>query len=42
MTVSYDSEVYEVNDLMAGKIDSLLNEIYSGEPQEATRWIQPD
>lgn len=35
MTVSYDSEVYEVNDLMAGKIDSLLNEIYSGEPQES-------
>ncbi len=35
MTVSYDSEVYEVNDLMAGKIDSLLNEIYSGETQES-------
>lgn len=35
MTVSYGSDVYEVNDLMAGKIDSLLNEIYSGEPQES-------
>ncbi len=35
MTVSHDSDVYEVNDLMAGKIDSLLDEIYAGEPQES-------
>lgn len=35
MTVSHDSDVYEVNDLMAGKIDSLLDEIYKGEPQES-------
>ena len=35
MTVSHDADVYEVNDLMAGKIDSLLDEVYAGEPQES-------
>ena len=35
MTVSYGSDVYEVNDLMEAKVDALLEEIYSGEPQES-------
>ena len=35
MTVSHDADVYEVNDLMTGKIDSLLDEVYAGEPQES-------
>ena len=35
MTVSCNSDIYKVNDLMAEKIDSLLDEIYSGEPQES-------
>ncbi len=34
MKVSFNGEVYEVSDLMAGKVDSLLDEIYSGEPEE--------
>lgn len=35
MTVAYNGESYEVADLMAGKVDSLLDEIYSGEPKES-------
>lgn len=35
MKVTYGGETYEVSDLMAGKVDSLLNEIYSGEPKES-------
>lgn len=35
MKVTYGGEIYEVSDLMAGKVDSLLDEIYSGEPKES-------
>lgn len=34
MTVTWQEETYEVTDLMAGKVDTLLTEIYSGEPKE--------
>lgn len=34
MTVTWQEETYEVTDLMAGKVDALLTEIYSGEPKE--------
>ena len=34
MTITYGDETYEVSDLMAGKVDALLTEIYSGEPEE--------
>ena len=34
MTIAYGEETYEVTDLMAGKVDLLLNEIYAGEPKE--------
>lgn len=34
MKVIYNGDTYEVSDLMAGKVDSLLAEIYSGEPKE--------
>lgn len=35
MTVTYGEESYEVTDLMEEKINSLLDEIYSGEPKES-------
>lgn len=35
MTVAFQGESYEVSNLMAGKVDSLLDEIYSGEPGES-------
>lgn len=35
MKVTYNGDAYEVADLMAGKVDSLLDEIYSGEPKES-------
>lgn len=35
MTVTYHSEEYPVEDLLAGKIDDLLDEIYEGEPKES-------
>ncbi len=34
MVVTWKDETYEVSDLMAGKVDELLKEIYSGEPKE--------
>lgn len=34
MQVTYQGDIYEVSDLMAGKVDALLGEIYSGEPKE--------
>ena len=34
MTVVFGEDSYEVTNLMASRIDSLLTEIYSGEPQE--------
>ena len=34
MTVSYGEDTYQVTDLMAAKVDALLDEIYSGEPEE--------
>ena len=34
MTVKYGDDTYQVADLMAEKVDSLLDEIYAGEPQE--------
>ena len=33
MTVTYGEDTYEVTDLMAQKVDALLDEIYSGEPE---------
>lgn len=35
MKVTYNDDTYEVTDLIAGKVDSLLNEIYAGEPKES-------
>lgn len=35
MKVTYNGDAYEVSDLMAGKVDSLLSEIYSGKPKES-------
>ena len=35
MTVTYKEDVYEVTDLLAEKVDSLLEEIYTGKPQES-------
>ena len=35
MTVTYGEEVYQVADLMAEKVDSLLDEIYTGDPKES-------
>ena len=34
MTVSWQEDTYEITDLMGGKVDTLLTEIYSGEPKE--------
>ena len=34
MTVTWQEDTYEVMDLMAGKVDKLLTEIYAGEPGE--------
>lgn len=34
MAVTWKEETYEVSDLMAGKVDELLREIYFGEPKE--------
>lgn len=34
MTVTYKDDVYEVSDLLEPKVDSLLAEIYTGEPKE--------
>lgn len=34
MTVSWQEETFEILDLMGGKVDALLTEIYSGEPKE--------
>ena len=34
MTIVYDEETYEVADLMAEKVDLLLDQIYAGDPQE--------
>ena len=34
MTVSWQEENFEILDLMGGKVDALLTEIYSGEPKE--------
>lgn len=34
MTVTWKDDTYEVADLVAGKVDALLSEIYSGEPKE--------
>lgn len=34
MTVTYGEDTYQVTDLMAAKVDALLDEIYSGEPEE--------
>ncbi|MCI8269750.1 MAG: vanomycin resistance protein VanB [Lachnospiraceae bacterium] len=34
MKVIWQEDTYEVADLMAGKVDNLLTEIYSGEPKE--------
>ena len=33
MTVAFEDDVYEVEDLMAWKVDALLDEIYSGTPK---------
>lgn len=35
MKVQYQEETYEVADLMAEKVDALLQEIYTGEPKES-------
>ena len=35
MKVTYNGEEYPVDNLMAGKIDDLLEEIYTGEPKES-------
>lgn len=35
MKVRYQEETYEVTDLMAEKVDALLQEIYTGEPKES-------
>lgn len=35
MKVTWESETYEVKDLMAEKVDLLLQEIYTGEPKES-------
>lgn len=35
MKVTYKDENYELNNLMDGKIDALLEEIYTGEPKES-------
>ena len=35
MTITYGEETYEVPNLMQEKVESLLNEIYSGDPQES-------
>ena len=34
MKVRYEDDVYEVENLMAGKVDALLSEIYTGKPRE--------
>lgn len=34
MTVTYGDDTYNVTDLVAEKVDALLEEIYSGEPEE--------
>lgn len=34
MTVTYGDDTYSVTDLVAEKVDALLDEIYSGEPEE--------
>lgn len=34
MKVTWQEDTYEVADLMAGKVDKLLTEVYSGEPKE--------
>ena len=34
MTVTWKDDTYEVADLVAGKVDELLKEIYTGEPKE--------
>ena len=35
MTITYGEDAYQVTDLMAEKVDSLLDEIYTGDPQES-------
>ncbi len=35
MKVRYGDDTYEVENLMAGKVDALLDEIYTGKPKEA-------
>ncbi len=35
MTVTYQDDVYEVEDLMAVKVDELLEEIFTGEPKQS-------
>ncbi len=35
MKVTWQDQSYDVNDLMAEKVDSLLQEIYTGEPKES-------
>ena len=35
MKITYNEDSYDVSDLMAEKVDTLLQEIYSGEPKEA-------
>ncbi|MEW4413582.1 VanW family protein [Clostridium sp. AN503] len=35
MKVTWQDQSYDVADLMAGKVDSLLQEIYAGEPKES-------
>lgn len=35
MKVRYEDDVYEVENLMAGKVDALLDEIYTGKPRES-------
>lgn len=35
MTVSYGDDTYKVTDLLSGKVDALLDQIYSGEPEES-------
>ncbi len=35
MKITWESETYEVKDLMAVKVEALLREIYSGEPEES-------
>ncbi|HIT65258.1 MAG TPA: VanW family protein [Candidatus Ventrimonas merdavium] len=35
MTVVWEDQTYEVTDLMSGKVDALLAEIYAGEPKES-------